>query len=43
MELGLKGKRALVAGGSRGIGLETAALLVREGVRWRSSAATRWR
>jgi 3-oxoacyl-[acyl-carrier protein] reductase len=33
MDLGLRGKRALVAGGSRGIGLATAVRLAREGVR----------
>jgi 3-oxoacyl-[acyl-carrier protein] reductase len=32
MELGLKGKTAIVTGGSRGIGLETARGLAREGV-----------
>ena len=33
MDLGIKGRRALVAGGSSGIGLECARLLLREGVR----------
>lgn len=33
MELGLAGKTALVTGGSKGIGLETARALVREGVK----------
>ena len=33
MDLGLKGKRALVAGGSRGIGIATAVLLAKEGAR----------
>jgi NAD(P)-dependent dehydrogenase (short-subunit alcohol dehydrogenase family) len=33
MELGLTGKTALVTGGSKGIGLETARALAREGVR----------
>jgi NAD(P)-dependent dehydrogenase (short-subunit alcohol dehydrogenase family) len=33
MELGLAGKTALVTGGSKGIGLETARALAREGVR----------
>src|SRR5262249_47602124 len=33
MELGLAGKEALVTGGSKGIGLETARALAREGVK----------
>jgi 3-oxoacyl-[acyl-carrier protein] reductase len=33
MELGLAGKTALVTGGSKGIGLETARALAREGVK----------
>ena len=33
MELGLANKTALVTGGSKGIGLETARALVREGVK----------
>ncbi len=33
MELGLANKTALVTGGSRGIGLETARALAREGVK----------
>ena len=31
MDLGLKGKRAIITGGSRGIGFRTALLLAREG------------
>ena len=31
MELGLKGKKAIITGGSRGIGLHTAILLAQEG------------
>jgi NAD(P)-dependent dehydrogenase (short-subunit alcohol dehydrogenase family) len=33
MEFGLAGKTALVTGGSKGIGLETARALAREGVK----------
>jgi short subunit dehydrogenase len=38
MELGLAGKTALVTGGSKGIGLETARALAREGVKVRICA-----
>ena len=41
MELGLAGKTAVVTGGSKGIGLETARGLAREGVRVMSCARRR--
>jgi 3-oxoacyl-[acyl-carrier protein] reductase len=39
MELGLANKTALVTGGSKGIGLETAHALAREGVKVRRESA----
>ena len=45
MDLGLEGKCAVVTGGTSGIGLAAAALLLPKGRAWRSAAATRsgWR